>query len=83
MNDVNESAHRAPPPGDWPAEDLEDLGHCPVCGVTERTSLYDNLRDKIFFSAPGAWKMWRCGGCGVGYLDPRPTVGLPGRKFEG
>ena len=81
MNDVNESAHRAPPPGDWPAEDLEELGRCPVCGVTERSLLYDNLHDKIFFSAPGVWKMWRCEGCGVGYLDPRPTVESIGRAY--
>ena len=81
MNDVKESAHRAPPPGDWPAGDLEDLGQCPVCGMTRRSLLYDNLRDKIFFSAPGVWKMWRCGGCGVGYLDPRPTVKSIGRAY--
>ncbi|MDA8378541.1 MAG: class I SAM-dependent methyltransferase [Planctomycetia bacterium] len=81
MNDVNESAHRAPPPGDWPAEDLEDLGRCPACGAAERSLLYDNLRDKIFFSAPGVWKMWRCGGCGAGYLDPRPTVESIGRAY--
>lgn len=81
MNDVNQSAHRTPPPGDWPAEDLEELGQCPVCGVTGRSLLYDNLRDKIFFSAPGVWKMWKCGGCGVGYLDPRPTVDTIGRAY--
>ncbi|MDA8259962.1 MAG: class I SAM-dependent methyltransferase [Betaproteobacteria bacterium] len=82
MNDVNKSsAHRAPPQGDWPTGDLEALGQCPVCGVPERSLLYDNLRDKIFFSAPGVWKMWRCGGCGVGYLDPRPTVESIGRAY--
>ena len=81
MNDVNESAHRAPPPGDWPTEDLEDLGLCPVCGESERSLLYDNLRDKIFFSSPGVWKMWRCRGCGFGYLDPRPSVESIGRAY--
>ncbi len=81
MNDGNESTHRAPPPGDWPEEDLEHLDRCPVCGVVERSLLYDNLRDKIFFSAPGVWKMWRCGSCGVGYLDPRPTVKSIGRAY--
>jgi SAM-dependent methyltransferase len=43
--------------------------------------LYDNLRDKIFFSAPGVWKMWRCGSCEVGYLDPRPTIESIGRAY--
>ncbi len=81
MNNINESTHRAPPQGDWPDEDLEKLGHCPVCGVTERSLLYDNLRDKVFFTAPGVWKMWKCQGCGVGYLDPRPTVESIGRAY--
>ncbi|HUW98176.1 MAG TPA: methyltransferase domain-containing protein [Acidiferrobacter sp.] len=81
MNDVNESAYRAPPPGDWPTEDLEELGRCPVCGGAERSLLYENLRDRIFFSAPGAWKMWGCTGCGAGYLDPRPTMESIGRAY--
>jgi SAM-dependent methyltransferase len=81
VNNDNENLHRMPPPGDWPTEDLEELGQCPVCGVAERFLLYDNLRDKIFFSAPGVWKMWRCGGCGGGYLDPRPTVESIGRAY--
>ncbi len=81
MKDKNENTHRAPLPGDWPTEDLEDLRRCPVCGATERSLLYDNLRDKIFFSAPGTWKMWRCENCGVGYLDPRPTVKSIGQAY--
>jgi SAM-dependent methyltransferase len=81
MNDDCKNAGLAPPSGDWPAEGLEDLGRCPVCGAADRALLYDNLRDKIFFAAPGIWKMWRCGGCGVGYLDPRPTVGTIGRAY--
>lgn len=82
MNDVNESTYRTPPPGDWPTEDLERLGQCPVCTSIERSLLYENLQDKIFFSAPGAWKMWRCAACGAGYLDPRPTIGSIGRAYD-
>ncbi len=81
MSDAAKNAKMAPPSGDWPEEDLEDLGQCPVCGATDRALLYDNLRDKIFFAAPGIWKMWKCGGCGVGYLDPRPTVESIGRAY--
>ncbi|WP_312283962.1 class I SAM-dependent methyltransferase [Candidatus Igneacidithiobacillus taiwanensis] len=81
MNNINESDHRAPPQGDWPTEDLEVLGHCPVCGTTGRFLLYDDLRDKVFFSAPGVWKMWKCEGGGVGYLDPCPTVESIGRAY--
>lgn len=78
MKDGNESAL---PPGDWPPEDMENLGQCPICKSTDRFMLYDQLIDKIFFSAPGIWKMWRCENCGVGYLDPRPTVESIGRAY--
>jgi 2-polyprenyl-3-methyl-5-hydroxy-6-metoxy-1,4-benzoquinol methylase len=59
--------------GDWPANGLEHLGACPVCGSTSRTKLYENLTDRVFRCAPGRWTMWRCEGCGSAYLDPRPT----------
>ena len=78
VKDGNESAL---PPGDWPPEDMENLGQCPICKSTDRFMLYDQLIDKIFFSAPGIWKMWRCENCGVGYLDPRPTVESIGRAY--
>lgn len=82
MNEYSGNILCVPPAGDWPTEDLEELGECPVCGGTKRSLQYDNLRDKIFFSAPGVWKMWRCAGCGVGYLDPRPTVESIGRAYD-
>lgn len=81
MNDSNAHTQRALPSGDWPVEDLEYLGHCPVCASIKRSLLYENLQDKIFFAAPGAWKMWRCADCGVGYLDPRPSTGSIGRAY--
>lgn len=61
-------------PGEWPPEDLESLGHCPVCENSERTLLFDNLTDVNQRCAPGRWALWRCHGCGCGYLDPRPTA---------
>jgi SAM-dependent methyltransferase len=66
----------------WPAQDLERIGHCPACGAAERTMLFDRLRDRIFFVAPGEWTMWRCASCGSGYLDPRPTPESIGRAYE-
>ncbi len=58
--------------GDWPENGLEAVDACPVCGATARSVLYCDLRDRAS-SAPGAWTLYRCGDCGSGYLDPRPT----------
>jgi hypothetical protein len=63
----------------WPESGLEYLNHCPLCQSPTRTILHDDLQDKVFFCAPGIWKMWRCDNCHSGYLDPRPnkkTIGL-------
>ncbi|MCU0296548.1 MAG: methyltransferase domain-containing protein, partial [Candidatus Nanopelagicales bacterium] len=57
----------------WPARGLERVDACPVCGSRLRELLHDGLRDRIFFCAPGEWTLYRCSGCGSGYLDPRPT----------
>ena len=57
----------------WPADGIEHLNACPVCGKGERQILYDNLYDKIFFCAPGKWTMWLCQDCQCAYLDPRPN----------
>ena len=62
----------AAPPA-WPAEGLEHLGRCPLCGEARRTVLHTQLRDALF-GAPGEWNLHRCEGCGTAYLDPRPTV---------
>lgn len=59
--------------GEWPAQDLEQLGYCPVCGKLDRKLLFDDLTDINSRCAPGKWKLWECGGCGCGYIDPRPT----------
>lgn len=69
---------------DWPADGLEHLGHCPVCGSLERTLLYKDLTDRLY-GAPGKWTMYLCAGCGSGYLDPRPnreTIGLAYANYE-
>lgn len=68
----------------WPADGLQWIEHCPVCGSAERTVLHAGLRDRVFFCAPGEWTLHRCQGCGSGYLDPRPTpetIGLAYRTY--
>ncbi|MEH6607258.1 MAG: class I SAM-dependent methyltransferase [Pseudomonadales bacterium] len=44
-----------------------------MCGSRERRLLLTNLRDVIFFVAPGAWDLFECTECKSSYLDPRPT----------
>lgn len=66
----------------WPEAEIETIGACPICGASARTLLYSGLRDRIFFAAPGAWRLWRCDGCGGGYLDPRPTRQSIGRAYR-
>lgn len=56
----------------WVDEGLEFLGHCPICGSSDRTKLYDKLHDRLF-GAPGHWTFYQCRECASGYLDPRPT----------
>lgn len=72
---MDDAAKKLPEPWrePWPSDGLETLGSCPVCGEGRRTLLYTNLGDNVFRVAPGKWQLWRCGGCGSAYLDPRPT----------
>lgn len=57
----------------WPAEGLEAVGSCPVCGGVPRAILHREVGDNVLFCAPGDWTLWRCSGCQCAYLDPRPT----------
>lgn len=57
----------------WPADELETLAACPLCGAKGRHIIHKDLRDNTFFVAPGPWTLWRCDACDCGYLDPRPT----------
>ena len=59
--------------GEWPAEGLEPVDACPVCGSTRRRVMYSGLRDRAFRAAPGSWTLTRCEECRSAYLDPRPT----------
>lgn len=69
-------------PGEWPAKNLEYLGKCPVCGNARRSLLLDGLIDVNYRCAPGQWTLWRCSGCDIGYLDPRPTQQSIVRAYE-
>jgi SAM-dependent methyltransferase len=57
----------------WPAEALELVLRCPLCGSGNREVLHESLKDTICFSASGSWTLYRCVYCNSGYLDPRPT----------
>jgi 2-polyprenyl-3-methyl-5-hydroxy-6-metoxy-1,4-benzoquinol methylase len=59
---------------EWPPDGLERLGRCPLCHSARRSLLHQHLRDRVFFCAPGEWTLYACQECGLGYLDPRPTV---------
>jgi 2-polyprenyl-3-methyl-5-hydroxy-6-metoxy-1,4-benzoquinol methylase len=72
----------APAGEQWPPEQLEAVPACPVCGVAERSVLFDGLTDRVFGAAPGSWRLVRCAGCASGYLDPRPTPASIGRAYE-
>lgn len=58
----------------WPADGLESITQCPVCGHTGREVLHADLVDNAFRAAPGKWLLWDCKNCRSAYLDPRPTA---------
>ena len=68
----------------WPEDGLERVMSCPVCGSPARSLVHDGLSDRVFFTAPGTWSLWRCSGCRSAYLDPRPnaaTIGLAYSRY--
>ncbi len=66
----------------WPEEDIESVDQCPVCGCSDRVLIHKNLRDRIFFCAPGEWSIYQCQDCNTGYLDPRPTPASIGLAYQ-
>jgi ubiquinone/menaquinone biosynthesis C-methylase UbiE len=65
----------------WPAEDLESVNHCPLCGCTDRVELHRDLTDRVF-CAPGRWSLYQCRCCEGAYLDPRPTLESIARAYS-
>ena len=70
---ATESQQGSPETGQWPADGLENVSHCPVCSSGQRQLAYAGLTDQVFRCAPGRWDVYRCVSCGSGFLDPRPT----------
>jgi 2-polyprenyl-3-methyl-5-hydroxy-6-metoxy-1,4-benzoquinol methylase len=66
----------------WPAEDLEFVPNCPICGGAQRSLLYGDLTDSVFGVAPGQWALYRCLNCESAWLDPRPTQATVGKAYE-
>ena len=67
---------------EWPADGLEPIPNCPVCGANTRKLLHEDLTDRVFFCAPGKWNMYRCESCASAYLDPRPTSETIGLAYQ-
>ena len=65
----------------WPADELEHVPVCPVCGGAARQMLHENLVDNVFFVAPGHWTLYRCAQCKNAYLDPRPDQASIGKAY--
>jgi 2-polyprenyl-3-methyl-5-hydroxy-6-metoxy-1,4-benzoquinol methylase len=65
----------------WPADELEHVPVCPVCGDAARQMLHENLVDNVFFVAPGHWTLYRCAQCKNAYLDPRPDQASIGKAY--
>jgi 2-polyprenyl-3-methyl-5-hydroxy-6-metoxy-1,4-benzoquinol methylase len=57
----------------WPADQLEALGRCPVCDSTRRVLVHEGLTDKLFHCCDDGWNLHACEACGTHYLDPRPN----------
>lgn len=68
--------------GPWPADGLERVKTCPVCASNRRDPLYEELTDRVFRCAPGAWALYRCNSCRSAYLDPRPTPDSIGLAYQ-
>jgi 2-polyprenyl-3-methyl-5-hydroxy-6-metoxy-1,4-benzoquinol methylase len=71
--------------GEWPADGLETVMACPVCGSGVRSTLHEGLQDHAFKSAPGKWTLRQCADCSCAYLDPRPdraTIGLAYERYH-
>jgi len=57
-----------------PSEGLERVGCCPICGDQGPELWYEGLTDRVFFCAPGRWRLYACPTCTCAYLDPRPKA---------
>lgn len=68
---------------EWPAQNLQGVQRCPVCGSGDRQSLYKGLTDEVYRVAPGRWPLHACSNCTALYLDPCPSPDSIGRAYAG
>ena len=68
--------------GQWPADGLEAVPACPICGGLQRTVLRRDLTDLTFGVAPGQWTLYQCSACRSGWLDPRPDQATIGMAYQ-
>jgi 2-polyprenyl-3-methyl-5-hydroxy-6-metoxy-1,4-benzoquinol methylase len=68
--------------GSWPADGLQSVASCPLCGSSERELVHKDLTDLVYLSAPGEWTLYRCAQCRSGYLDPMPTPETLGLAYQ-
>lgn len=73
MRDSFSVMESSPAQKEWPEDGKERVTACPVCRFQGSTVVHDDLQDRIFFSAPGTWRLRQCRQCQSAYLDPRPT----------
>lgn len=57
----------------WKENELEYIKNCPLCGSTSYFTIYDNIKDKSFYSSIQNWSIQLCQSCGGGFLSPRPS----------
>ncbi len=67
----------------WPAEELEAVDRCPLCGCADRKALHQDLTDRVFFCAPGRWSLYRrAGGPFTNVATARALILIPGRPWK-
>lgn len=59
---------------------MPELVPCNLCGADDAQTLYA-LKDHRFRTDDVDWPVVRCRQCGLGYLNPRPTLGEIGRYY--
>jgi SAM-dependent methyltransferase len=52
-------------------EEMQEQIACPLCGSTSGSPSL--LARDLVFARPGRYALVRCGGCGLQYVNPRPT----------
>lgn len=59
-------------------EPQEDIA-CPLCNSTERDTVL--VGSDLLFNLPGRYPLVQCKGCGLKYVNPRPTPEALGRHY--